>query len=125
MIFELPFDLIVMTRSYLPVRPDPSLYLALFFAPLILIEITSLSLLTLSLLTLSPMARLARSTFVSFALMLAVLAVGSLAGFGYPSGPVPITLNVISMILAFVTTLTLFLPQRVRPAALEAEPATA
>ncbi len=72
-----------MTRTYRSTPPDPGLYRAFFFAPLILIEITSLSLLSLS-----PMARLGRS------------------------GPVPVTLNVISKILALVTTLTLFLPQR-------------
>jgi hypothetical protein len=44
--------------------------------------------------------------------MLAVFAVWALFGFGYPSAPVPITLNVLSKILAFVTVLTLFLPVR-------------
>jgi hypothetical protein len=106
MIFELPFDLIVMTRTY-PIPPDPALYRALFFLPLFAIELT-----TLALLTLSPMVRLSRATFLSFALMLAVFAIWALAGFGYPSAPVPITLNVVSKILAFVTALTLFLPQR-------------
>lgn len=107
MVFELPFDLIVMARTYPPIPPDPALYRALFFAPLFLIEIT-----TLSLLTLSPMVRLARATFISFAAMLAVFAVWALAGFGYPSAPVPFALNVVSKLLAFVTVLTLFLPQR-------------
>jgi hypothetical protein len=83
------------------------LYRALFFAPLLLIAIT-----TLSLLTLSPLARLARATFVSFALMLAVFAIWALAGFGYPSAPAPFALNVVSKLLAFVTVLTLFLPLR-------------
>jgi hypothetical protein len=58
------------------------------------------------------MVRLSRATFWSFALMLAVFAVWALSGFGYPSAPVPITLNVVSKILAFVTALTLFLPVR-------------
>ena len=107
MIFELPFDLIVMARTYPPIPPDPALYRALFFVPLFLIEIT-----TLLLLRLSPMVRLTRATFFSFALMLGVFAVWALSGFGYPSAPVPITLNVVSKILAFVTVLTLFLPQR-------------
>ena len=110
MIFELPFDLIVMTRTYPPIPPDPALYRALFFLPLLLVEVT-----TLSLLTLSPMVRVSRASFVCFALMLAVFAVWALTGFGYPSAPVPITLNVVSKILAFVTALTLFLPQRDRP----------
>jgi hypothetical protein len=107
MVFELPFDLIVMARTYPPIPPNPALYRALFFAPLLLIEIT-----TLSLLTLSPLARLSRATFFSFALMLAVFAVWALAGFGYPSAPAPFALNVVSKLLAFVTVLTLFLPQR-------------
>jgi hypothetical protein len=67
---------------------------------------------TLSLLTLSPMVRLSRATFFAFALMLAVFAVWALAGFGYPSTPVFYALNVVSKLIAFVTALTLFLPQR-------------
>jgi hypothetical protein len=105
-IFELPFDLIIMTRTY-PIPPDPALYRALFFVPLFAIALS-----TLALLTLSPMVRLSRATFWSFALMLAVFGVWALFGFGYPSTPVPITLNVVSKILAFVTALTLFLPAR-------------
>jgi hypothetical protein len=38
MIFEFPFDLIVMTRTYPPIPPDPALYRALFFVPLFLIS---------------------------------------------------------------------------------------
>jgi hypothetical protein len=53
MIFEFPFDLIVMARIYPPIPPHPALYRVLFFAPLFLIEV-----LTLSLLTLSPVVRL-------------------------------------------------------------------
>jgi hypothetical protein len=107
MIFEFPFDLIVLARTYPPIPPDPALYRALFFVPLFLIEIT-----TLLLLRLSPMVRLTRATFFSFALMLGVFAVWALSGFGYPSAPAPIALNVVSKLLAFVTVLTLFLPQR-------------
>jgi Protein of unknown function (DUF3089) len=105
MIFELPFDLIVMPRS----RPviDPGLYRPLLFGSLFAIEIT-----TLLLLRLSPVVRLARATFFSFAVMLGVFAVWALSGFGYPSAPLPTTLNIASKILAFVTALTLFLPQR-------------
>ena len=107
MIFEFPFDLIVMARLYPPIPPDPALYRVLFFAPLFLVEVT-----TLSLLTLSPMVQLSRAAFFSFALMLAVFAVWGLFGFGYPSAPVPFALNVVSKILAFVLALSLFLPQR-------------
>jgi hypothetical protein len=119
MIFELPFDLIVMTRTY-PIPPDPAGYRALFFLPLFAIELT-----TLALLTLSPMVRLSRATFLSFAAMLAVFAVWALFGFGYPSAPVPITLNVVSKILAFVTLLTLFLLPRDQAAASEPRPGAA
>jgi Protein of unknown function (DUF3089) len=110
MIFELPFDLIVMARTYPPIPPDPAAYRALFFVPLFAIEIT-----TLLLLRLSPMVRVTRATFFSFALMLAVFAVWALSGFGYPSAPLPTALNIVSKILAFVTALTLFLPQRPAP----------
>ena len=109
MIFELPFDLIVMARTYPAVPPDPALYRAVFFTPLIMIELT-----TLWLLTLSPMVRVRRSTFVCFALMIGVFGIWALSGFGYPQSALPFTMNVVSKILAFVTALTLFLPDRLR-----------
>jgi ABC-2 type transport system ATP-binding protein len=110
MIFELPFDLIVMARTYPPIPPDPALYRALFFVPLIAIEIT-----TLLLLRLSPMVRLTRATFFAFALMVGIFGIWALSGFGYPSTPLPTTLNIVSKILAFITVLTLFLPHRPVP----------
>jgi peptidoglycan/LPS O-acetylase OafA/YrhL len=106
MIFELPFDLIVMARTYPPVPPDPVLYRTLFFAPLFLVELT-----TLSLLAVSPMVKLSRPAFFCLALMLLVFAVWALAGFGYPSAPIPIAMNVVSKILAFVTALSLCFPE--------------
>jgi ABC-2 type transport system ATP-binding protein len=109
MIFELPFDLIVMARTYPALPPDPALYRAVFFTPLILVELT-----TLWLLTLSPMVRVRRSTFLCFALMTGVFGIWALSGFGYPQSALPITLNVVSKILAFITALTLFLPDRLR-----------
>jgi hypothetical protein len=115
MIFEFPFDLIVMARTYPPIPPHPALYRVLFFAPLFAIEIT-----TLALLTWPPMVRVTRATFVAFALMLAVFAVWALAGFDYPSTPLPYALNAVSKLLAFATILTLFLPQR--PQAQTADP---
>ena len=48
LIFELPFDLIVMARTYPPIPPYPGLYRALFFLPLFLVEISTLALLTMS-----------------------------------------------------------------------------
>jgi hypothetical protein len=107
MVFELPFDLIIMARIYPPVPPDPALYRALFFLPLFLIEIT-----TLSLLAFSALVKLRRPTFFSLALMFIVFAAWSLAGFGYPSTPLLIALNAAAKILAFVVTLSLFLPSR-------------
>lgn len=110
-LFELPFDLIVMARIYPPISPEPALYRALFFLPLFLVEIT-----TLSLLTMSPMVKLSRGALFSLASMLAVFAVWGLFGFGYPSALVPTALNIVSKLLAFVTVLCLFLPQRARAA---------
>jgi uncharacterized protein YhhL (DUF1145 family) len=109
MIFELPFDPLVIARIRgFPL--EPALYRALVYVPLLLTEIA-----TLLLLRLSPMVRLTRATFFSFALMLGVWAVWAVAGFGYPSAPLPIALNIASKILAFVTALTLFLPQQPAP----------
>jgi hypothetical protein len=109
MIFELPFDPIVIFRIHL-VLPDPPPWTLLVYVPLLLVEIT-----TLQMLRLSPMVRLTRATFFSFALMLGVWAAWALTGFGYPSAPLPIALNIASKILAFVTAFTLFLPQQPAP----------
>jgi hypothetical protein len=105
MIFELPFDLIIMARVNLP-SGDPSWFLAMFFAPFVAVELT-----TLSLLWLSPMVKLSRPAFFLLASMLVAFAVWALAGFGYPSAPVPIAMNVVGKILAFVTALSLFFPE--------------
>jgi hypothetical protein len=107
MIFEFPFDLIVMARTYPPLPPDPVAYRVLFFAPLFLVEAT-----TLSLLTLTPVVRVTRAALYNFALMLAIFAAWALTGFAYPSAPAPFAFNVLSKILAFVVALCLFLPQR-------------
>ncbi|MDQ2875491.1 MAG: hypothetical protein M3Y33_12155 [Actinomycetota bacterium] len=107
MIFELPFDLIVMARTYPPIPPHPALYRALFFLPLFLIEIT-----TLWLLTLSPRMKVSKAAFLCLAAMFAVFAVWGLFGMAYPSAPIPIALNMVSKILAFATVLCLFLPLR-------------
>jgi hypothetical protein len=109
MIFELPFDPIVIARIHM-VLPDPPPWRTLIYVPLLLVEIT-----TLLLLRLSPMAQLTQATFFSFALMLAVWAAWALSGFGYPSAPLPIALNIASKILAFLTAFTLFLPQQPAP----------
>jgi ABC-2 type transport system ATP-binding protein len=119
MIFELPFDLIVMARTYPALPPDPAFYRAVFFTPLIMVELT-----TLWLLTLSPMVRVRRSTFFCFALMIGVFAIWALSGFGYPQSALPITMNVASKILAFITALTLFLPDRLGNWSTDGPPAT-
>jgi len=104
-IFEVPFDLIIMPRTH-PVI-DPGLWLVLLYVPLILTGI-----LTVALLSLSPAVRVHRATLWCLAGMLALFAVWGLFGFSYPSAPGPVTLNTLSKILALVTSLTLFLPQR-------------
>jgi len=105
MIFELPFDPFVIARIH-AYPHEPAMLRALVYIPLVLTEIT-----TLLLLRLSPMARLTRATFFSFALMLSVWALwAATAGLGYPSAPLPLALNMASKVLAFVTAGTLFLP---------------
>jgi hypothetical protein len=110
MIFELPFDLLVMTRTYPAVAPHPAAYRVLFFTPLFLTEVT-----TLALLSLSPLVRLSRRTFFAFALMLLIFAVWALFGLGYPSAPLPFAFNAASKVVAFVVALSLFLPPRGQP----------
>jgi hypothetical protein len=114
MIFEFPFDLMVMTRTYPVIAPDPALYRVLFFAPLFLVEFT-----TLALLSLCPLVRLSRMTFFAFALMLLIFAVWALFGLGYPSAPLAFAFNAGSKVVAFVVALTLFLPQRGQPGTAE------
>jgi hypothetical protein len=104
MIFELPFDLIVMWRT--PHPAPESLFALLFFLPLFLWELSSYSLLTLS-----PLARVSRYTMFSLAAVFFVFAVWALTGFSFPSSPMPFTFNVVSKVLCFVAAVTLFLPQ--------------
>lgn len=104
MIFEFPFDLIVMWRTY---PPDPAIpFTMLFFVPLFLIEITSFAMLTLS-----PAMRLSRPALFVLAGMFLVFAIWALAGFAYPAAPLPIALNMLTKVLAFATAVSLFLPQ--------------
>ncbi len=104
MIFELPFDLIVMWRTY---PPSPAiLFTLLFFLPLFLVEVSSFAMLMLS-----PVMRLSRYTLFLLAGMFLIFAIWALFGFAYPAAPLPIALNIISKILAFATAVSLFLPQ--------------
>jgi hypothetical protein len=103
MIFELPFDLIVMWRTY---PPAPAIaFTLLFFLPLFLVEISSFAMLTFS-----PFVKLSRATLFLLAGMFLIFAVWALSGFAYPAAPLPIALNMISKILAFATAVSLFLP---------------
>jgi hypothetical protein len=103
MLFELPFDLIVMGRTYPTIPPNPTLYRALFFLPLFLIELS-----TISLLALLPSMRITRSACYALAGMFAVFAAWAVFGFSYPGEPLPRVLNVISKMLCFVTAIFLF-----------------
>jgi hypothetical protein len=103
MIFELPFDLIVMTRTNPPIPADPMLYRQLFFLPLFLVELS-----TISLLTLLPSMRVTASASYAVAAMFAVFAVWAAFGFAFPAEPLPLALNVISKILCFVAAIMLF-----------------
>jgi hypothetical protein len=105
MLFELPFDVIVVSRTYPPVVPHPWLYRLAFFGPLFLVELT-----TIAFLSLAPGAVLSRVAVQTFAVMLIVFAGWALAGFAFPSTPVSFTFNVSSKLLAFLAVVGLFFP---------------
>jgi hypothetical protein len=107
MIFELPFDLIVMWRT--PHPAPESLFALLFFLPLFVLELSSYSLLTLS-----PLVRVSRYTLFSLAAVFLVFAVWALAGFSFPSEPLPFALNAVSKVLCFVAAITLFVPEKAK-----------
>jgi hypothetical protein len=109
MIFELPFDLIVMWRTFPP--PPATQYTLLYFLPLFLVEISSFSLLTLS-----PLMEVSKLTLFSLAAVFAVFAVWAVFGFSYPLHPLPIAFNAVSKILCFVVAITLFLRHGAAPA---------
>lgn len=104
MIFELPFDLIVMGRIY-PTPPTPvAVYTQLYFTPLFLIALSSFALLTVS-----PLIKLSRWTLFCLAGMFLVFAVWALFGLAYPSQPIPLVLNTTGKVLAFAAAVTLFI----------------
>ncbi len=107
MIFELPFDLIVMWRTY-PPAPE-ILFTLLFFLPLFLVEALSFAMLTLS-----PVMKLSRYTLFLLAGMFLLFAVWAVFGFAYPAAPIPVALNMLAKILAFATAISLFLPVNVK-----------
>ena len=106
MIFELPFDLIVMGRLYPPLPAPAAQYVLLFFLPLFLIGLSSFGLLTVS-----PLLRPSRYTLFCLAGLFLVFAIWALIGFAYPSQPIPLVLNATGKVLAFAVAVTLFLPQ--------------
>ena len=103
MIFELPFDLIVMARTNPPLPGHPMLYRQLFFLPLFLVELS-----TVSLLTLLPSMRVTGYAAYAVAGMFVVFAVWAAFGFAFPAEPMPLALNVMSKILCFVAAIMLF-----------------
>jgi hypothetical protein len=102
-IFELPFDLIVMTRTNPPIPTYPMLYRQLFFLPLFVVALS-----TISLLTLLPSMRVTAYASYAVAGMFVVFAVWAAIGFAFPAEPLPLALNVISKILCFVAAIMLF-----------------
>lgn len=107
MIFELPFDLIVMWHTY---PPQPALpFTFLFFGPLFLIELLSFTLLTFSSLT-----RLSRVTLFCLTAMFLVFTIWAFFGFAYPYDPRSTALNIISKVIAFATAVSLFLPEKAK-----------
>ena len=105
-VFEFPFDLVVVTRTVPEIPPDPTVFRLVYFAPLLFVAVS-----TIALLVLSPMVRFSRTTLWALAAMFAVFALwAALFGFAYPGSAGPLAMNVVSKILAFAATLTLFLP---------------
>ncbi len=107
MIFELPFDLIVMGRTYPPIPPAPGVLRALYFFPLFLVELT-----TMSLMFFSPLFKVTRYTLYSLAGMFFVFAIWGFLSFSFAYTTEFLILNVIAKALAFVIVVTLFLPER-------------
>lgn len=109
MVFELPFDLIVMGRTYPPIPPDPTVVRALFFFPLFIVEIS-----TLSLMFFSPLFNVTKYTLYSLAGMFLVFAVWGFLSFSFAYATEFLILNVVSKALAFVTVVAVFLPEKDR-----------
>ena len=101
MIFEFPFDLIIMTRSNPPIPAHPMLYRQLLYLPLFLAALS-----TISLLTLLPSMRVTSYAAYAVAGMFVVFT-GAL-GFAFPAEPLPLALNIFSKILCFVAAIVLF-----------------
>jgi hypothetical protein len=104
MIFELPFDLIVLNRIYPAIPPHPTTFRELFFFPLLLLEFS-----TMSFLTFSPLTRLSRYTLFTLAGFFLVFAAWAGFGFSYPSDPLDMAFNDVSKVLCFIAAITFFM----------------
>lgn len=105
MVFELPFDLIVMARTKPVVLPHPALWRALFFAPLFAVEVC-----TIALLLAVPGVLLTRWTLLGLAAQFLTFAAWASIGFGYPDRPLDHAANIVAKLAAFAATWTLLLP---------------
>ena len=103
MIFELPFDLIVLTRIYPSIPPAPTVFRLLFFLPLFLLELS-----TMSFLAFSPLTKMSKYTHFSLAGFFVVFAVWAAFGFSYPSDLLDTLFNDLSKALCFVVAITFF-----------------
>ena len=107
MVFELPFDLIVMFRTYPPIPPNPTVLRLLFFLPLFIVEIT-----TMSLMFFSPLFKVSKYTLFSLAGLFFVFAIWAFLSFSFAYTTEFLILNVIAKALAFVTVVTPFLLEK-------------
>jgi len=110
MIFELPFDLIVMGRTVPPIPPDPAVLRALFFFPLFLVELT-----TISLMFFSPLFKVSGYALYCLAGMFLVFAVWGFLSFSFAYTLTFLVLNVVAKGMAFAVSVALFLPEKDRP----------
>lgn len=110
MVFELPFDLVVIGRTYPPIPPNPGLFRELFFFPLFLVELT-----TMSLLWFSPLFKITKRTLYSLAGLFLVFAVWGFLSFSFAYTALFLVLNVVAKAMAFVVVVTLFLPEKHPP----------
>jgi hypothetical protein len=109
MVFELPFDLMVMARTVPPVLPHPGLWRLLFFAPLFAVELC-----TIVLLLAVPGIRITRWTLLALAAQFLTFALWASIGFGFPHHPLTYLANVVAKLCAFAVTWTMLLPPRER-----------
>jgi hypothetical protein len=103
MFFELPFDLIVIWRTYPPIPPSPPLYRQLVFLPLFAVEFS-----TIALLALLPSMRITGKACYALAAMFAVFAVWAVFGFAFPTEPALLALNIVAKLCCFLAAIMLF-----------------